>query len=136
MLAGEPLEKPHVIRRIQQGRKILRDWLGDGGQPVPLDQAQARANTCLGCPHNYKGSWVWNMATSLAIASQMRMRQIMAISLFGEANLAVCDICGCQLKLKVHVPFHHIYRHTPDEMFAKYPAHCWQKHEFNQLKRP
>lgn len=123
-----------MIKEIRQGGRILKDWLGDGGQPVPVSQAQARADICAKCPHNYKGHWLWSMATSLAIRAQMDLRRVMAISLRDEDELHICEICGCQLKLKVHVPFAHIYRHTADEMFTKYPDFCWQKQDLKQLK--
>jgi len=122
------------LLQANQGRKILHDWLGENGVPVPLEEAQSRANVCIRCPHNYKGSWLWNMATSIAIGSQMRLREVMDIHLENESELEVCDLCGCKLKLKVHTPFKHIYQHTSDQMFERYPQFCWQKIEYNQIK--
>lgn len=124
------------VRQANQGRKILHDWLGESGQPVPPAEAQARANICLQCPYNYQGSWVWNLATSIAIARQMQLREIMKLKLEGEEKLNICEKCGCKLKLKVHTPFHHLYRHTSDEQFAKFPLECWQRIEFEKIKRP
>lgn len=120
---------------VQQGRKILRDWLGEGGVTVPFDQAQARANICINCPHNYKGEWLWRVSVRGAVMAQMKLRAIMGIELFNEQNLHICKICGCMLKLKVHTPFKHLYAHTPDEMFSKYPDFCWQKIELNQIPK-
>lgn len=124
------------LNRIDEARKIRRDWLGEGGVPVPLAQAQTRAEICKTCPHNYRGAWLWNMATSIAIAHQMSELDKLDRHVTGEADLCVCEVCGCQLKLKVHVPFHHIYRHTNDETFSKYPDFCWQQQELKEMKRP
>lgn len=125
-----------MIRRIQQanqGRKILHDWFGAGGQPVPLEQAQARADICLNCPHNWQGHWEWRKLVAIAIAHQEKLRTTMGIHLNGEEKLEICEVCGCKLRLKVHVPFTHIYRHTSDAQFAKYPPFCWQTKELTQL---
>lgn len=121
-----------AIQKANQARKIFHDWLGEGGQTVSLEDAQHRADVCLRCPHNYKGSWIWNIATSMAIASQIRLRDAMKIRLNGDENLKVCELCGCKLQLKVHVPFAHIYRHMPLEQFDKFPAFCWMKQELGK----
>lgn len=123
------------IARLNQGRKILHDWLGAGGVPVPIDNAQIRANTCVDCKYNYKGSWLWNISTSLAIAAQTELKETMKIRIEQESKLGVCEVCGCKLKLKIHVPFQHIYRHTSDEQFAKYPDWCWQKQELKTVTK-
>lgn len=124
----------NYLQRINTARKIRRDWLGEGGVPVPLEQAQARADICRTCPQNYRGLWLWSTATALAIAHQMRELDKLDRHVKGEAELNVCEPCGCQLKLKVHVPFHHLYRHTNDETFAKYPDFCWQRKELEKMK--
>jgi len=127
-----------MIESIQQanvGRKVLRDWLGEGGEPVPLPQAQARAAICLKCPHNFRGSWLWSMATAKAIDVQMGQKAELLLTVDGEEDLKICDKCGCQLKLKVHVPFVHIYRYLADEALTKYPDSCWQKQELHAMTR-
>lgn len=121
-----------MIHQIQNARRILSDWLGDGGQPVPLEHAQQRANVCLRCPHNYPGPWLWSLAARIAIQSQMTLRRTMQIHLNGEENLKTCELCGCVLPLKVHVPFEHIQRHTTYEEFMKFPSFCWERQEHEQ----
>lgn len=121
-----------MIGLINTARKILTDWLGEGGTPVLISHAQARANVCLECPHNYKGRWLYSVAVITAIKSQSKLRETLKIHVDGESDLHICDLCGCYLKLKVHVPFHHIHAHTSDEQFAKFPEWCWQKTENQQ----
>lgn len=117
------------IRQANIGRKILRDWLGADGVPVPIEQAQARANVCLNCPKNDKGQWIWSTAASALIGMRLRLRTTMNIHLQGEDDLGVCDACGCVLRLKLHTPYRHIARHTTPEMISKYPDACWLKQE-------
>ena len=121
-------------RQIAQAHKILTDWVGEGGKPVPIEEAQARANVCLQCPHNWQGSWDWRLLVAMAIAAQEQLRETMAIHLDSEEKLNICEVCGCKLRLKVHVPFSHLYAHTSEEQFAKYPPFCWQKTEYTKLK--
>lgn len=121
------------IQQINQARKILKDWLGEGCSPVPIEQAQARADVCLKCVRNYQGSWTWNLATSTAIASQSKLREAMSIKLQNEERLKVCELCGCQLKLKVCVPVKHIHRHTSDQMLNRFPTWCWIRKEITEL---
>jgi hypothetical protein len=121
-----------VTTRISQTTNFLairKSWFGDGGEPVSTELAQSRANVCLTCPMNYKGDWLWNMATQLAINAQSKLRNMMNIRLEGEEDLGVCEVCGCKPKLKCLVPIEHIKRHSSKEQLAKYPAHCWIRKE-------
>lgn len=131
----------NVIQEAKQAAAILRDWVGDGGQPVPPEQAEARARCCTSggpggrpCPHNWLGSWQWKMTVANAIRKQLELRGKMNIRLKDEGSVGICEACGCALRLKLHVPFIHIYRHTSDALLARYPDFCWQKQELNQLK--
>lgn len=120
--------------RIAQATNYLairKSWFGDGGEPVAPEVAQARANVCLKCPMNYKGDWLWSMATQLAINAQSRLRKIMNLKVEGENDLKTCEACGCVIKLKVHVPISHIYRHTTIEQLTKYHPACWIRKETN-----
>ncbi len=116
------------IKRLAQTRNFLavrKSWFGNGGEPVSIELAQARANVCLKCPMNYKGDWLWSMATQLAINAQSNLRRLMNIRLEGEENLGVCEVCGCKTKLKSLVPIKHIYRTMSGEQLTKYPSNCW-----------
>ena len=123
------------IKRIAQTRNFLavrKSWFGAGGEPVSPELAQARANVCLKCPMNYKGDWLWNMATQMAINAQSQLRSIMKLKVEGEEDLKTCEACGCVTRLKVFVPITHIYRHTSTEQLTKYAADCWIRKEINQ----
>ena len=114
-----------TFQRIQNFNRIRKSWFGAGGEPVPTELAQQRANVCATCPMNYKGEWWWNMATQLAINARSELRRIMNLHVEGEEKLGVCEVCGCRLKLKIHTPYKHIYRQSTSEQLTKYPNHCW-----------
>lgn len=122
-----------IARQAAQAARILHDWVGGGGQPVPIEQAQTRADICATCPRNWRGGWQWKMSVAEAIREQLEHRARMGIRLNDETSLGVCEVCGCALRLKVHVPFIHIARHTPDSLMAQYPEFCWQRKENKQL---
>lgn len=126
----------NVVQRVDQFLRIRHDWFGEGGQPVPTPLAQTRADVCLQCPRNFRGGWVWNMATAMAIAAQTRLKAILNIHLEGEENLKVCEVCGCKIQLKVFTPIRHLYRHTTPQQVQTFPDHCWIKKEINQLTKP
>jgi len=64
------------------------------------------------------------------VRKQLEIRSLMSIRTSLDSRLYVCGRtpqfpgCGCQLKLKVHVPLNLI----PDEP-EKFPPHCWQRLE-------
>ena len=110
---------------------VRKSWLGEGGHAVPDELAQARADVCLKCPMNYKGDWLWGMATQIAINAQSKLRRMMNLHVEGEEGLKTCEACGCKLLLKVHIPIDHIYRHSTIEQLTKYHSDCWIRKETN-----
>lgn len=114
-----------ALQRIKNFARIRKSWFGEGGEPAAVELAQQRANICNQCPMNYKGEWLWNIATQIAIAARSELRRIMNLRVEGEEKLGVCEVCGCKLKIKIWTPFKHIYRQTTPEQLSKYPDHCW-----------
>ncbi len=123
-----------ITARVSQATNFLairKSWFGEGGEPVSTELAQSRANVCLTCPMNYKGDWLWNMATQLAINAQSKLRKMMNLKVNGEEDLKTCEACGCLIKLKIFVPISHIQRHTSVEQLTKYAPQCWIRKETN-----
>lgn len=106
---------------------IRSAWLGDGGQPVTPELAQARANVCLKCPKNKKMGFYEGVAKPVAhlLRRQIELKSQMLLSVEGEDKLHVCDVCGCILKLKIHCPIKYIEETTPDEDIPKFDPMCW-----------
>jgi hypothetical protein len=109
-------------KNLANGARILTDWLGSGGTPVPHAQAQKRADTCLKCPHNVSGvPFIEGIAS--AIREQVELKNHLKLRVDGEKKLGTCEVCDCCLRLKVHVPLHVI---APDpEELNDFPWECW-----------
>lgn len=126
------------VRGSVSGGKILLDWLGSGGKPVPSEQAQARANGCLygnsgkPCPHNASGSWWENNRARIAakVRSYVEAKNDLKLTVEGEAGLRLCQACGgCYLPLKIHVPLAHILTETTKAEIDSTPEWCFLKTE-------
>lgn len=103
-------------------------WLGDGGHPVPKEQAQSRANICMRCPKNVRKPF-WEFLAVPAIAAvqrQLNLKDDMALKVEGENSLHTCDGCECILKLKVWTPIKHIIDTTDIDALH---ADCWIRSE-------
>lgn len=122
-----------TVNQLTDAAKILKEWLGDGAKPCP--HAQDRANVCRRgaeggkCPHNHLGAWSFSAIAAEAIRTYAEAKAQIALSVEGENELGTCAICKCNLALKVHVPFRHIYDHTSDATFARFPTWCWLARE-------
>lgn len=137
-LVRPALEK---IKSLGNGAQILSDWLGDGMLPVPNSVAQSRTNACVRgdsgkpCKFNRKGS-SFTESIAGAIKEQMQKRHEATAAPVGDEKLFECQICFCDLKLKVHVPMDTILDRTPKAMIEKFqeqaPACCWMR----QTKTP
>ena len=126
-----------AVFNLADGAAILRDWLGDGGVPVPQEQAEQRAMTCVygdsgrRCPYNVAPRW-WETAVHAAagiIKRHLEVKNQMGLVVKVENDLSMCRICGCSMPTKVWCPIEHVRAHTPDGQKEKYPAWCWQKAE-------
>lgn len=108
-----------------KGVDIIRDWLGNDGVVVEQSLSQFRANICLECPENQQGG---KLAESVAnaVKEHLELKNNLELRVVGEKSLKRCNVCLCELRLKVHVPLTIIKRHMTPTEFEKYPAHCWQ----------
>ena len=128
------------LRQDVEGLKLLNDWLGEGGNPVPSLQVESRAEACVRgnagqpCPMNKAANW-WNLhenaknAIAQTIRAELELKYHLDLHAPNEEALHLCAVCGCCTALKVHTPIKHIKAHTTPEQLAKYPRHCWIKKE-------
>lgn len=112
------------IKESVKAYELMKSWLGNGGRPVPLLQAQSRADVCLKCPMNVEKpiQELFTGAIALTIRRQIELKNKMSLRVEGEKSLHVCDGCNCVLKLKVHAPLKFILENT-DNM--KLHPSCW-----------
>lgn len=122
------------LESIGIGSRILFDWLGDGGKPVPQEQSDSRAATCRSCPHNWEGDWFNKLTAEVVSVVMMQRRAKMGLGLHvkDENGIHFCEVCQCHLPTKVHVPLKHIESYTPEQVWSELPEICWMKKEKNR----
>jgi hypothetical protein len=131
-----------MISEIQKdvvGMAILRDWLGDGGQPVEKSHAEARSRLCLQCPEHRPAKW-WEIFFKDPVARSIRrtleIKRKADLRLTIEESLGMCRVCGCCMRLKCWTPAAYIAEHTSEEKLAEYPkTGCWIRTEIEALKK-
>jgi len=116
------------IQQAEAMAFILADWLGDGAKPVDRELAQSRANHCMKCVKHHGGLW-WEVVKdpiASAIQKALSVKNNMKVSVENEQDLAMCLVCGCAMRLKVHVPLEHfVSTITDDQMNEFTKANCW-----------
>ena len=113
-------------KKLADGVEIITEWLGDGAETVPFDQAQARANTCIECPLNTHSGTV-SEAVAQAIKRQVEIKTKLSLHVDGERFLGRCAVCLCETKLKIWVPLERI-KPEADEL-PKFHEKCWLRTE-------
>ncbi len=112
---------------VARGTAILVEWIGEGGVPVEIPIAEARAAICAECPLNDKGDWTrwFTQPASDLITQQLAVKHDLKLATSFDDKLQVCSACGCPLKLKVFTPMKHIRAHLSGESKAKLVPYCW-----------
>lgn len=94
---------------------------------MPQWQAIKRSEACLVCPLNRPETdfeVVTGTFASLAkevIAFKHKRNMVVP----DEHLLGVCAACGCDLKLKIHVPMEHILETMTEEQLNALDSKCW-----------
>lgn len=117
------------VKKIWAGIRTLNEWVDIGAPAVPAEQSAARAGTCAQCPKNTPGdfsSWFTKPAAE-GIRRLLERVQGKNLTTPHDAQLNVCDVCLCPMKLKVHVPLEIIKSGTSDELAGelKRVPNCW-----------
>jgi hypothetical protein len=97
---------------------------------VAPELANARAAICAKCPLNNAGDWTtWFSAPAASfIKTQLEHRKQMKLSTPDDARISMCQACGCQLHLAVHVPISYKLSKLSKlsaEAKAKLDPGCW-----------
>ena len=85
---------------------------------VDQDEAERRAAICAACPMNVEVSGCMGCAGVGAMVKLLRGTRTTR----EDRKLNYCDVCGCALQVKVHLPLEAV-----DNSGLEYPPHCWQK---------
>jgi hypothetical protein len=121
------LQLNQSAHRVVAGVETIREWEISGGNLVPQDLAEARAQTCSQCPKNGSGDLlsIFTEPAAALIKKQLEVRNNMKIQTRFDPVLGVCDACACPLKLKVHCPLEIINaKIRPQDRAALHPD-CW-----------
>lgn len=115
------------VAAVRVGAKIISSWLGEGGNPVARDEAERRAAICATCPKNDRGDWTryFTQPASDLIRKQLGMAKDLNLMTSKHAELEICSVCACPLKLKVWTPLVHILKHINEATKAELDPRCW-----------
>lgn len=118
-----------AIKRLGAGIGLVRDWLGDGLNPVDQATAEARAAICATCPLNQPSDtlqWAYSQVAD-GLKLLMEVRQDMDLHTSHDNYLKTCHGCDCDLKLKCFCPAEYIKKRTSPETMARLDDRCWIK---------
>lgn len=118
-----------TVEQLKDGGKIVIEWLGDGGQPVPEEQSERRSVVCRKCPMNARGVTVLARTVAGAIRRHLAWKHKMKLP--HDASLGTCTACRCVLNLKVWVPLKHIFDTLPQEKLDRLHPDCWVRSELH-----
>lgn len=118
------------VKKIWAGVRTINDWLNSDEAAVSTEKAEARAKVCAACPQNTPGDFTrwFTIPASEAIRRQLEKAASRNLATSLDANLNLCGVCLCPLKLSVHVPLHlklaHLSPEVEFELRHVKPA-CW-----------
>jgi hypothetical protein len=91
-------------------------WAASGGSIVDSETSERRAAICADCPENVPVRGC--MGCSSAIPKIMTLMKGAITT--RDDELQGCNVCGCQLRAKVHLP-----RDVMVDGDNTFPDHCW-----------
>lgn len=106
---------------------MLVSWLGSSRRPVAAPEARRRVLMCGGCPNSVRQSKV-PPVVARALKQVAGLRHKLGCTL-PETTENFCRGCGCQIAMKVWVPYEHIKAWQRTEEIEKIRAvkpDCWQ----------
>lgn len=89
------------------------------------------------CPLNEPDRWWDKIKSKLAdnIRAHLEVKNRMSMHVPEEDKIGTCHACFCNLPLKVWAPVEHVAAHTTQDVMARFPKACWQRHEIEHLNR-
>ena len=123
-----------AVRKIRGGDVArfvytVKNWILKGGKPVDSQEAERRAEICASCPMNVP---VAGCTACRRLASSL-FPSLKDHSTAFDAELKGCGGCGCDLKLKVWLPFEVLPDGTEDA--GMYDEACWIRLELESRER-
>lgn len=121
------------VKKAVAGAALLIDWLGEGMNPVSKAQSTQRALICAACQFNKPATGAQKLTGAAARTFHLLMehKDGHAIRTPLDVKLNTCQICDCDLKLKVHAEISHIKKHTTTQTYERLDGKCWVRNEWN-----
>lgn len=117
-----------TFHTVLQGMRTLTSWLWQSGlkgarQYVSQDQANKRAQVCVGCSFNDEPQGCTS-CNSQSMREALRVIIGTKTTAF-DGQLKSCRVCQCNLSAKVQLPHKVLYDNMLQEQIDKLPPHCW-----------
>jgi hypothetical protein len=104
--------------------RTIWDWgTMKGFHFVPMEEAERRAAICANCPMNTQVSGCLGCTGVAALIRRIQGTHKTS----RDRELHACNVCGCELKVKVLVPDDVI-----DNRGLEYPEWCWQRQPLSE----
>lgn len=118
-----------VFQTVQSFVQFLLNWYLGGGKLVDQNTANIRAEICAGCFNNKPHGEIQRGCSSCGrmgglVLNSIRTKIIGEQKTNSDGNLLACDLCGCDLKIKVWIP-NSVLLSAEDA--NAYPTFCWKK---------
>lgn len=120
---GEPppvLPKGRImgIGDLDAFARTLVAFIENGGRTVPQEEAERRAAICVKCPENLKVRGCIGCFTFVRLMTKTLGKKCSL-----DKELKSCNICGCTLSAKIHVPEE--VMHKVPQPRKPFPSWCW-----------
>ncbi len=112
-----------TAEQVRQFAAFVSEWLKGGGKWVDQEEAESRASICSTCPLNIKPE-------ACGPCGELSKLVVLASNILAgkktskDKELKSCGVCGCQVRVAVHVPIEPLKKSHGD---LKFPDYCWQK---------
>lgn len=92
-----------AAKDLMAGAKTLIEWKASGEAPVPVEQAEARAQVCAACPLNDPQDWTawFTKPAAELIRKQVAEAHELGLKTSVDEKLHCCSACHCPLQVKV-----------------------------------
>lgn len=119
-----------IIQATRTYADWLMDWLKNGGDRMDMTEVNRRSAICADCPHNVESPGCRRCGGLAKLARGVGEIAQTIGSLQPSTHhdrLKTCDVCGCALQVKIHIPKHVILPHMTETQIANLPDFCWLK---------
>lgn len=120
-----------LFSSVKSFSDAMAKWIKSGFKLVSQSEADQRASICAGC-HNNKPSQELKGCTGCkaGILYPFRKAIIGKSATKSDGKLTTCQLCGCDLKIKVWMPIEALGYEGNDH--NAFPEFCWIKQMENK----